>query len=78
MAHEDKVIRSVTAPGDVLCVDLVRTPGGAFAHRAFRRDPEDGRGWHPVAPRSALFAGEQDAWRAACRDHPWLEGADDR
>ena len=41
MAHLNKVIRSINAPGDARCVDLFARPDGSFGFEEYRRDPED-------------------------------------
>lgn len=76
VAHVNKVIRSVNAPGGLVCVDIVQGPDGRFGFAQYRRDTEDGRGWyfagldHPPILESAAAA--LDAARARL---PWL--ADD-
>ncbi len=76
MAHENKVVRSVNAPGEALCVDLFRRPDGTFGFEEFRRDPEDGRGWYPIGYHAgAVFADEASAWAAALAQVAWLSEA---
>lgn len=76
MAHLNKVVRSVTAPGGLVCVDIVQAPDGAFGFAQYRRDPEDGRGWHLIgAPGDPAFDSFDTAWAAACRDVAWLAEA---
>ena len=74
MAHENKVIRSVEAPGGVICVDFVRRSDGLVGYQQFRRDPEDGHGWRPAGPASGQgFDSLEAAMEAACAEHGWLE-----
>lgn len=79
MAHVNKVLRSVNAPGETLCVDLFLRPDGSFGFEEFRRDPEDGRGWYPVGHFSgAVFASQQAAWDAARGQVAWLADVAER
>ncbi len=75
MAHLNKVVRSVNAPGDLLCVDIFRRPAGSYGFAQYRRDPEDGRGWQPIGgDGTERFADEADATAAARAAVPWLDG----
>ena len=47
-APKPTVIRSVNAPGDLVCVDIFRRADGSFGFEEFKRDPEDSRGWFPI------------------------------
>lgn len=74
MAHVNKVMRSVNAPGDALCVDVFRRPDGSFGFEEYRRDPEDGRGWYPVGHHAGLeFVSEDAAYEAASERVGWLD-----
>lgn len=77
LAHLNTVMLSFTAPGDLICVDILRSPEGQFGFQQYRRDPEDGRGWHVIgAPVRFIFDSAQAALDQARRDLDWLEGAD--
>lgn len=76
MAHKNKVMRSINAPGDLLCVDIFRRPDDSFGFEEYRRDPEDGRGWFPVGHHGAkVFITQDAAWQAACDHVRWLADA---
>ena len=76
MAHTNKVMRSINAPGGLLCVDIVRCPAGRFGYAEYRRDPEDGRGWQPTGRLAAPeLPTQQAAIDAACVDIVWLAEA---
>ena len=73
MVHENKVIRSIEAPGGVVCVDFMRMSDGSVAFEQFRRDPEDGHGWRPAGGASGQgFEDLASAEAAARRDIGWL------
>lgn len=78
MAGKDKVVmRSIEAPGNVLCVDLLRSEvGGGWSWAEYRRDPEDGRGWQPTGAGSEGFADEQAALDSAQKALEWLRIVD--
>ena len=75
MAHANKVLRSINAPGETRCVDTFRRPDGSFGFEEYRRDPEDGRGWFPVGFHSGRIFGTEDEALNAARDAvDWLSG----
>lgn len=74
MAHLGKVTRSIDAPCGTRCVDIYANPDGSFGFAEYRRNPEDGRGWHPAgAPPEAGFATEAEALAKARRRVAWLD-----
>ena len=74
MAHLNKVVRSINAPGELLCVDIFRRPDGSFGFAQYRRDPEDGRGWQPIGGGGIeRFADEAATTEAARAAVPWLD-----
>jgi hypothetical protein len=74
MAHVNKVVRSINAPGDGRCVDLFQRPDGSFGFEEFRRDPEDGSGWYPVGGFGAARFDDQVSCLTGARDAvPWLD-----
>lgn len=76
MAHANKVMRSINAPGETLCVDLFRRPEGDFGFEEYRRDPEGPQGWRPVGHHGgARFATEAAALAAARAAVAWLDEA---
>ncbi|KIN64086.1 hypothetical protein Z946_2973 [Sulfitobacter noctilucicola] len=78
MAQVNKVVRSVNAPGETLCVDVFMRPDASFGFEEFRRDPEDGRGWYPVGHHSAeVFKTAEEAWGRAVQIVTWLDASSD-
>ena len=76
VAHINKVIKSINAPGDHICVDIVQGPNGMFGFAQFRRDPEDGRGWQPIGPEPDLrFVDFDEVLAAALTEVHWLSDA---
>jgi hypothetical protein len=68
-----KVLASPSTASVDRCVDIFLRPDGTFGFEEFRRDPEDGGVWTPVA----YFSGqrhdaEEDALAAARERVPWL------
>lgn len=60
------------AEGD-RCVDLFRRPDGSFGFEEFRRDPEDGGTWTPVAHYAGVrYATKDAALRDAMATVGWL------
>ena len=58
------------------CVDFFRRPDGSFGFEEFRRDPEDGGAWTPVAYFSGdRYASLEAARMAAERAVSWLAAA---
>ncbi|WP_281684318.1 hypothetical protein [Thalassobaculum salexigens] len=58
------------------CLDLFSRPDGSYGFEEFRRDPEDGGGWTPVAYHSAArFETAAAASAAATEQVPWLAEA---
>ena len=70
----NKVIRSIEAPGGLVCVDVFRRPDGTFGFEHYRREPEDGRGWFAIGYFSdQIFPDAETALSAAIRNVPWLK-----
>jgi len=77
MAHLNTVMLSINAPGETLCVDILRSPDGRFGYQQYRRDPEDGRGWQPIAALVEFrFDSAEAALTQARRDVVWLDMVD--
>lgn len=78
MVGKDKVVmRSIEAPGNVLCVDLLRSEtGDGWSWAEYRRDPEDGRGWQPTGAASSGYADEETAFESAEAALEWLRNLD--
>lgn len=75
LTPKNLVLRSIELPGGARCVDLFQRPDGSFGFEEYRRDPEDGRGWFPVANYAGLrFQAAEEALAAARASLPWLEG----
>lgn len=56
------------------CVDMFRRQDGSFGFEEFRRDPEDGGLWTPVASfADAVFPSRQSALAAARRLIGWMD-----
>jgi hypothetical protein len=73
MAHLNKVVRSINAPGDQRCVDIVQGPDGRFGYCEYRRDPEESSGWYPAGLSEApVHRTQEEAQQAACRSVAWL------
>lgn len=73
MAHENKVIRSINAAGDLRCVDIFARPDGSFGYEEYRRDVEDNRGWFPIGHYGgSLFETAEAALAAAKKNLSWL------
>lgn len=74
MAHQNKVLRSINLPGEMLCVDLFQRPDGSFGFDEFRRDPEDGRGRYSIGHHGALvFPSFEGAFADARVKNVWLD-----
>jgi len=70
---DNKVVRSVEAPGGAACVDIFRRPDGSFGFEEYRRDPEDGRGWFVTGHHGARrFASQADAESAARNTYEYI------
>jgi hypothetical protein len=68
-----RVLRSPSTPAVDRCVDVFSRPNGTFGFEEFRRDPEDGGFWTPIASYSSReFASEYEAIAAAREVVPWL------
>ena len=68
-----KVLASPSTPSIDRCVDIFARPDGTFGFEEFRRDPEDGGVWTPVAYFSAQAYDSQEVALAAARESvPWL------
>lgn len=73
MAHKNKLIHSVNAPDEVLCMDVFRRPDGSYGFDEFRRDPEDNRGWYGIGHHGSLrFATEEEARAKAKETINWF------
>ena len=73
MAHENKVMRSISQEDGRLCVDIFRRPDGSYGFDEYRRDPEDGRGWSSLGHHGArVFDSEAGALAAARAAVRWL------
>jgi hypothetical protein len=68
------VIRSVEEGGGERCVDILRE-GDRYFWVECRRDPEDSHGWRHLGARSAPFATEEAAVRAARAAVGWMEAS---
>lgn len=73
MAHAAKVVTSIESPCALRCVDIVVMPEGGYGWASYRRDPEDGSGWHSDGWRDAGFATAEQARKAACDSIGWLQ-----
>ncbi len=65
-AELGKVVESINAGGDILCVDFFQRTDGSYGYEEYRRDVETGEGWFPVgfhSPRifETLLLARQDA-----------------
>jgi hypothetical protein len=68
-----KVLASPSTPSVDRCVDIFARPDGTFGFEEFRRDPEDGGTWTPIAFYSGQDYGtEAEALAAARARVPWL------
>lgn len=73
LAHMNKVVRSVNAPGEQRCVDIFRDAQGRFGYAEYRRDPEDGSGWYPTGvAKDPVFTLQAEAEHAAAASIPWF------
>ena len=73
MAHRNKVARSLDSPCGTRCVDIHRSPDGAYGFTEYRRDPEDNSGWHPTGLESVeTFSSLEAALDAARAGVAWL------
>lgn len=71
---DNKVLRSLEAPGGQLCVDIFQRPDGSWGAAEYRRDPEDGRGWYPThACPDARFETPDAALSAARLALAWMD-----
>ncbi len=73
MAHPNKVVRSIESPCGTRCVDIYKTPEGAYGFAEYRRDPEDPAGWRLIGAESAsTYRTEAGALAEARRLVGWL------
>ena len=73
---QNKVSRSIEAPGGAICVDLFQRPDGSWGCEEYRRDAEDGQGWYMTGFLGDLrYRTEADALKAALDAVPWLRDA---
>ena len=72
----DKSWRVLASPSTASvdrCVDIFVRPDATFGFEEFRRDPEDGGTWTPVAYFSERQYSSKEAAVAAARENvPWL------
>ena len=70
---QNKVSRSIEAPGSALCVDIFKRPDETWGFEEYRRDAEDGSGWFMIGfMGDQRFESEADALSAAMREVEWL------
>jgi hypothetical protein len=68
-----RVLASPSTPSVDRCVDIFVRPDGSFGFEEFRRDPEDGGVWTPVASFCGqVFDSRSQAVAEASRLVPWL------
>ncbi len=76
MAHDTsvkpRVVHSVIAPGESLCVDVLCHENGQYEWRFYRRDAEDLRGWFEMERSPQCYASEDEALAAARGHFHWL------
>jgi hypothetical protein len=73
-----KVLASPSTPSLDRCVDIFSRPDGSFGFEEFRRDPEDGGLWTPIAYFSGREYGSEEAALVAARECvPWLASVQD-
>jgi len=48
MADKNVVMRSIETDDGIRCVDIFRRSDGTYGFEEYRRDVEDGRGWHRI------------------------------
>lgn len=70
---DNKVSRSIEAPGGAVCVDLFQQPDGAWGFAEYRRDVEDMR-WGPTGVAGGPYTTEAAALTAARDAVDWLDG----
>lgn len=71
---QNKVSRSIEAPGGSLCVDIFQRPDGSWGIEQYRRDAEDGSGWFMIGfLGEQRFVSEAGAVTAALENVPWLK-----
>lgn len=74
MAHINKVLISYETDDGRRCVDIFHRPDGSYGFEEYRRDPEDGRGWHPAGGFDMLQFPTRTACEAAARESVgWLD-----
>lgn len=74
---DNKVVRSIEAPGGLRCVDVFVRPDGSWGFEEYRRDPEEGSGWYVIGYHAdARFESEDSAFEAAETEVEWLHGED--
>lgn len=73
--RKNKVLVSVNNGDGSLCVDIFMRADGTFGFEEYRRDPEDSRGWYPVADHARhIFADQAAAHAAAIDAVAWFQG----
>ena len=77
MTHLNKVVRSINAPGEQRCVDIVQDSEGRFGFAEYRRDPEEAHGWYPAGMSEApVYRTQEEAEAAARHAVIWLAEVD--
>ena len=74
LAHVNKVVRSINAPGEMMCVDVFRRPDNSYGWALYRREPEDGHGWFLLSEDRRAFQSPDTALATAGLAHDWLTG----
>jgi hypothetical protein len=76
MAQKNLAPRSINDQGESRCVDIFKRPDATYEFEAYRRDPEDDRGWFPDGGfGDQVFATEDQALVSARTKVSWLNEA---
>ena len=71
---QNKVSRSIEAPGGGVCVDIFQRPDTSWGIEEYRRDVEDGSGWFVTGYLGDVpYETEQQALNAALKAVLWLK-----
>lgn len=71
---DNKVHRSIEAPGGMRCVDIFQRPDASWGFEEYRREAEDGHGWFPIGFHAERAFPSAAAAEAAARVAvPWLD-----
>jgi hypothetical protein len=74
MTEKNIVMKSIETDDGLRCVDIFRRPDGTFGFEEYRRDAEDGRGWHRIGYFGEKTYGTgEDAFSAALIQVGWLK-----